>query len=52
MLGTEGFVIVKPEEIKEEYEIVEEVRVIEECMEKEYDWRKEMKIELTKDDDT
>jgi len=52
MLGSEGFVIVKPEEIKEEYEIVEEVQVIEECMEREYDWRKEMKIELTKDDDT
>ena len=52
MLGVEGFVEVSmPEEGKEEFEVVEEVEVIEERMEREYDWRKQMKIELTKDDD-
>ena len=48
MLGTDGFVEIRPEDVKEEFEIIEEIE-IEEGTNK-YDWRKEMQIEVTKED--
>ena len=51
MLGTDGFVEIKAEDLKqEEYEVVEEIEVIEEEMIHETDWRKNMKIEMTDED--